>query len=237
MIKKIFFLVWALVPVGLLAFHYGPGQAAVARDQAAEELRRAQDLEAREEWKPAMEAYASVLTHLPATEIAARRQVQILRAKARMFSGELPEAIGDLEALQSEFIKAGAPVGQQRELRATLAMGQYYAGWLMRLESAPAEEWLAQVDNSRQNFKFLAEGSDAPDAEKYQKNLEAVVRLARMDLSELQALALPKQCQGCKNVSQKCRNQKESQCDKPGEKKPEDARKAGIGKRPDGTGS
>ena len=97
-------------------------------------------------------------------------------------------------------------------------------------------EWLAQVDNARQNFRYLAEQDREPASiEKHQKNLEATIRLARMDLSELQALPLPKNCQGCKNVSQKCRNQKESK--NPGEKKPEDARKAGVGKRPEGTGS
>jgi hypothetical protein len=58
-----------------------------------------------------------------------------------------------------------------------------------------------------------------------------------MDLSELQGLPLPKKCQGCKNCSQKCRSQKESRCKNPGDKKEEDARKAGVGKRPEGTGS
>jgi hypothetical protein len=55
-----------------------------------------------------------------------------------------------------------------------------------------------------------------------------------MDLSELQGMPLPKNCQGCKNVSQKCRSQREGQCKKPAEGKPKDARGASTGQRPRG---
>jgi hypothetical protein len=57
-----------------------------------------------------------------------------------------------------------------------------------------------------------------------------------MDLSEVQALPLPKKCQGCKNVCSKCRGQKKSNKPK-NMKKTEDARGASVGKRPDGKGS
>jgi hypothetical protein len=102
-----------------------------------------------------------------------------------------------------------------------LASAQYYAGWLMRLEGATTQEWLAETEQSRQNFRLLAEQTekDTVISEGYRKNLEAVIRLERMDLSELQGLPLPKQCQGCKNCSQKCRSQRESQCKNPGEQK------------------
>ena len=95
------------------------------------------------------------------------------------------------------------------------------------------------IEKARQNFRLLAEQSAKNDIENFEdnkKNLEAVVRLARMDLSELQALPLPKKCQGNKNVCSKCRGQKKSNKPKTGQKK-EDARGASVGKRPDGTGS
>ena len=83
----------------------------------------------------------------------------------------------------------------------------------MRLELAEKEEWMEPVEKARQNFRLLAEQSaktDTKASEEHQKNLEAVVRLSRMDLSELQAQPLPKKCQGCKNVCSKCRGQKKS---------------------------
>ena len=97
---------------------------------------------------------------------------------------------------------------------------------------------IEQTENARHNFRLLPEqtqGVQQGTAENYAKNLEAVIRLERMDLSELQGLPLPKQCQGCKDCSQKCRGQKASRCQQP--KEPKDARGAGVGKRPEGSGS
>ena len=44
----------------------------------------------------------------------------------------------------------------------------------------------------------------------HEQNLEATIRLARMDLSELKGLPLPKECNGNGNCAGKCRKQKES---------------------------
>ena len=165
-------------------------------------------------------------------------QLQLARANARIYVGELPEAMFAMEHLLDEAAK-GDDKKLENKVRASLASAQYYTGWLMRLELAEKEEWMEPVEKARQNFRLLAEQSaktDAKASEEHQKNLEAVVRLARMDLSELQALPLPKKCQGCKNVCSKCRSQKKSNKPKQGKKK-EDARGASVGQRPDGTGS
>ena len=77
------------------------------------------------------------------------------------------------------------------------------------------------LDKARQNFRLLAEEfskTDAKASKNHQKNLEAVVRLARMDLSDVQALPLPKKCQGNKNVCSKCQGQKKSNKPKEHEK-------------------
>ena len=129
------------------------------------------------------------------------------------------------------------------EVRSTLAKGQYYASWLMRLEGAEEAEWKIENESARQHYKWLeekaAEKGDVEATQMYQKNLETVIRLARMDLSELQGLPLPKECSSCKNCSQKRRKQRESRSKKPkeGEEPPKDARSAGSGQRPDESGS
>ena len=143
--------------------------------------------------------------------------------------------------LLATVLKQGADAQQTRDVRAALASAQYYAAWLMRLEGAPREEWTIEADQSRQNFRLLAEETaqtDPKGADAHRKNLESTIRLARMDLSELQALPLPKQCEGCKNCSQKCRSQRDSRNPEPKQQeKKQDARGASVGKRPDGTGS
>ncbi len=239
--KKILITVWLLVPIVLLAYHYGPGQKGLAKDQVAAKIEAAQHAEKSEDWRAAMAAYADALALLPTDQTATRYKLQLAQAKARIYTGELPEAMQDMEGLLADMLRANANAEQVREVRGNLATAQYYAGWLMRLEGATAEEWTAEVEQARQNFRLLAEETqkegNQTTALDHQKNLESTIRLARMDLSELQSLPLPKQCQGCKNCSQKCRSQRESKCKNPGPKEKEDARKAGVGKRPEGSGS
>ena len=236
--KNLFILLWALAPVALLAYHYGPGQAGLAREEAKASIRPALDFEAKKQWRQAIDAYNAALAALPDTETAKRQQLQLARANARIYIGELPEAMLAMEHLLNETAK-GSDSKLESKVRSSLASAQYYTGWLMRLELAEKKEWKEPLEKARQNFRLLAEQTaktDATASEDHQKNLEAVVRLARMDLSEVQALPLPKKCEGNKNVCSKCRGQKKS--NKPKDmKKKEDARGASVGKRPEGTGS
>lgn len=237
--RKLLITLWLLVPVILLAYHSGPGQSALARDKAAALARQASTFEKAGDWENALENYRNAAAALPPDDKVNQCKLRLAAANARMYTGELPEAMQDMDNLLTEMRKTGAPVNAEREVRGNLASAQYYAGWLMRLENAPTEEWMEQTENARQNFRLLAEqtqGVQPGTAEDYAKNLEAVIRLERMDLSELQGLPLPKQCQGCKDCSQKCRGQKASRCQQPKEKS-KDARGAGVGKRPEGSGS
>lgn len=235
--KKLLIYGWLLSPILLCAYHYGPGQAHLARHEAAQHLARATALEEKEDWAAARESYAAALAKMPATDKESRWQLRLAESKARMYAGELPEAMMDMETLLAGMQKENAPHAQMDAVRANLATAGYYAGWLMRLEGAPTEEWTLEVENARQHFRLLAEqhlDAQPGGAKPYQENLEATIRLARMDLSELEGLPLPSFCQGCNNVSQKCRSQRASQCKKPGEKQPKDARGAGAGQRPPG---
>ena len=233
--KNLLIFLWVLAPVALLAYHYGPGQAGLAREEAKASIQAAMDFKAKEQWPQAIDAYNEALAALPQNETAKRHQLQLARANARIYVGELPEAMLEMEHLLDETVK-GSDNDLQNKVRSSLASAQYYTGWLMRLELAEKKEWMEPLEKARQNFRLLAEQTDKTNAkasEDHQKNLEAVVRLARMDLSEVQALPLPKKCERNKNVCSKCRGQKNS--NKPKDmKKKEDARGASVGKRPDG---
>lgn len=237
--KRWFLPLWLLLPVALAAYHYGPGRAALGRDQAASRLAAAGRAEAAQDWPAAMAAYEEALAALPQDAAPARARVRLAQARARVFTGELPEAMGDLEGLMLD-VKADARLaGLEGAVREELASAQYHAAWLMRLEGADREEWTAQTEKARQNFRWLAEGALATRdarAEDHQRNLEATIRLAQMDVSELQALPLPKQCSGCKNCSQKCRAQRESK-QRQEAKEPKDARGSPQAERPAAGGS
>src|SRR6185295_4171510 len=144
-------------------FHYGPGQKHLLLDQVAEKVQAAKEAEKAEDWAVAVTAYEQALTLLPAEQKAERFKLQRAHANARMFAGDLPEAILELEGLLGEMLKQDASPQLTREVRGTLASAEYYAGWLMRLEGATAEEWTAQTEQARQNFRLLAEEAGAKE--------------------------------------------------------------------------
>jgi hypothetical protein len=245
--KKVLVLVWLLIPVLLIVLYYGPFQKYIALDRAADLIDTAMAAEADKEYARAVEAYAGAFAEVPEKDTHTRWQIQLAHARARMFSGELPEGMMALEDMLGTLQLRNAPGTLRRQVRSTLAMAQYYAGWLMRLEGAEPDEWTRQTEAARQNYRLLAEDSRDHEEkvimEDYQKNLEATIRLARMDLSELEALPLPEEICMCKNVSQKVRKQEKGKGKGKGkgigEQEPGDARSdgAGMNERPEGTGS
>ena len=186
-----------LVPVAL-AYHFGPGQTQQKLDATAKKLAEAQRLAAAEDRAAAVEAYSEALKLLPDGHADAARKIRLQRAKVQMLAKQLPEAHADLVSLVDELSgDAAADPNLLAEARSVLANSQYYLTWLMRLEGLPREVWEPEIESARQIYRHLAEHSqtrgDAAAAKTHLEDLESTIRLARMDLSELQGLPLPSQ--------------------------------------------
>lgn len=194
---------WLLVgSAAAVAHFFGPGVDGRKLDLAATHVRAAEAAVAAEDYAAAVEEYAAALKDLPEGRTAESRRIRLERAKAQMLARQLPEAHGDLRTLVDEIsADAGADAKLLADARSTLANAQYYTTWLMRLEGLGRDEWEPEIEASRQTYRLLAEDADrrgdAAAAAKHREDLESAVRLARMELSELQGLNLPKQCNGC----------------------------------------
>jgi hypothetical protein len=222
-----------LVPVAL-AYHYGPGQAQQKLDATAKNLAEAQRLAAAEDYAVAVEAFNDALKVLPDGHSESARKIRLQRAKAQMLAKQLPEAHADLTALVDELSgDTSADPKLLADARATLANSQYYLTWLMRLEGLTRDVWEPEIESARQIYRHLAEEArgDSAAAKTHLEDLEATIRLARMDLSELQGLALPCQCKCC--CSGKCKARNKS---RPPQLQKTDIRSAGSGNVPDNGG-
>jgi hypothetical protein len=202
---------WLFVGLAGLIFHLGPGRELEKQDVLNRNLTQARLNVDAQQWANAIDYFDDAIAGLSEKEVDLHRQLRLEKAKAQMMDAQLPEARLALEALLTEVMEGGnasSPLAQ--ETRLALASSQYYVTWLMRLEGVGREEWEPEIEAARQNYRILSEmadqTSDAGNAEKRREDLEAAVRLARMDLTELQALPLPSQCKGCK--SGKCRGKK-----------------------------
>jgi hypothetical protein len=189
---------WLLVPVGAWAYHEGPGQDLLKLDTVDTHLRRAHDSAAAQDWALAVTEYEAALKAMPKGQDAATQRARLELNKARMLAKQLPTAHAELTSLVNEL--AAAPASDATLLadsRSALANSQYYMTWLMRLEGQPREKWEPEVEAARQTYRLLAEQAeqqgDKAGAKQHKEDLESAVRLARMDIKDLQGLPLPSQ--------------------------------------------
>ena len=63
--KNLLIFLWALAPVALLAYHFGPGQTGLAREETKASIQAALDFEKKEQWQQAISAYNEALAVLP----------------------------------------------------------------------------------------------------------------------------------------------------------------------------
>ena len=217
---------WLLVPALAAAWHYGPGQDQLALDDVGTAADRAAAAVAARDWAAADEAYGQALTNLPAGHPSSAR-LRLEQAKAWMLGGKLHQAHEELPKLVEELESdPQAPATMLAEARSADANAKYYAAWLLRLEGETQDVWEPEIDAARQTYKLLA-GADNPAARQAHQDLEAAIRLARMDLSELQGLSLPCQCKCQGSCKGKCNGKGKKPGDKPKEPQKQDTRSAG----------
>src|SRR5262245_30708804 len=189
---------WLLVLPVAFAYHLGPGQTRMALDATATQLAAAERRAGDKDYAAAVDLYDQALKLLPADRKAEARRIRLERAKAMMLAKKLPEAHADLKALVDELQDdPSAEAALLAEARAVMANSQYYVTWLMRLEGLGRDAWEPEIESARQTYKLLAEQAerrgDRAAAQTHREDLESAIRLARMDLSELQGLPLPSQ--------------------------------------------
>jgi hypothetical protein len=191
-------VLWMLIPVGAFAYHLGPGQNNLKRDQVAQLLANAEVEVQNQDWAGAEALYKEALQLLPEDSIVAQRRARLELAKCQLNNQGLPQANEDLKVLVNELMEdPAADPGLLADARTALANSQYYITWLMRLEGRPEEVWEPEITSSQQLYRLLAvqaeEGDDLEMIKIRKSDVESAVKLARMDIGELQGLPLPSQ--------------------------------------------
>lgn len=196
--RSLFVVGWLCLGLAGLIYHLGPGVELRAKDRADQLARMAAEEATSGKWKLAVDNFDEALLSLPDGCDSVARRLRLEKAKVQMMSAQLPEAHDALPSLLAE-IKSEEPSNFKliNETQSVLASSQYYMTWLMRLEGLTKDEWGPEIEAARQNYRVVAQSAEALGdvelAHQRQEDLEAAIRLARLDLSELQALPLPSQ--------------------------------------------
>ena len=195
--RNILLSCWLVLPVGAWAYHEGPGRDCAALEATSAVAAAAYEAAEAGDWELAVREYQAALEALPADpdaydERVGHRLVLELN-KARMQSQGLIEARDELASLV-ETMQAAPDADDTllRDARQGLARAQFLKTWLMRLEGLDRKVWEPEIEAARQNWRWLAEQAPT-EAEKtlHCEDLEAAVRLARMEMEDLQGLPLP----------------------------------------------
>ena len=125
-------------------------------------------------------------------------RIRVSSAKAKLEGSKLIEAEKELEALVDELAEMDASYADLlEEAKEGHANTKFYITWLMRLEGYQRSDWEPEIESARQAYGRLAEQArargDEQRADEMLASLESAIKLARLDLDELQGLPLPSQ--------------------------------------------
>lgn len=244
--KRWLLLLWLLLPLPLLVWHYGPGQQWLARDRAHALIQRAQRAEAQTQWAEAEDLYRQAAGHLGQTDPRAKFQLDLALVRDRYRQGGAVEAIDGVDRLLADTSFPSQPAAVRREARELAGRIHYYAAWVMRLEGAQRELWMEEAELGRQNFRLLAESSLTAGQSNYaqvqQTNLESAVRLQRLSLIELMGRPLPEEGRGLtgQGLSEQMAKRRGQRGNRPGRGEMQEGPPgagAGVGRYPGGPGS
>lgn len=195
--KRWLLLLWLLLPLPVVVWHYGPGQKWLARDHAHTLIQKAQAQEASKNWSQAESLFREAAQRVGHAEPALRTQLDMAVVRLRYRQGHAVDAIDMADRLLADPKFHEQPAELQREARELAGRIHYHAAWVMRLEGAQKDLWMEEAELSRQNFRLLSEQSLAAGRTSYsqlqQTNLESSVRLERMSLTELMGKPLPEE--------------------------------------------
>jgi hypothetical protein len=191
--RNLLLVTWLALPIGAWAYHEGPGQDRLALDETAKILVDAHQAATTGDWAGAVRDYEEAIAKLPKDQESTSQRLRLELNKARMQAKGLSTAREELESLVDELTTDKKADPQLlAESRQALARAQFFTTWLMRLEGVSREEWEPEIEAARQNWRLLAEQSTTPEQkEQSSKDLEAAIRLSRIEIEDLQGLPLP----------------------------------------------
>lgn len=197
--KRWCLLLWLLLPLPVVVWHFGPGQKWLGRDQAHGLIQQAQQAERGKDWAQAERLFREALQRAGSEDPLLKARLEIALMRLRYRQGGAVEAIDLADRLTADPKLADLPAEVQREARELAGRIHYHAAWVLRLEGARRELWMEEAELARQNFRLLSEEgfarAEAVYATQQQTNLESAVRLERLSLVELMGRPLPEEGQ------------------------------------------
>ena len=217
----------------LIGFHFLQGRKIEARETADLIREAATQAELNGKHEVALSKFTEALKVAETLDPSLQLRLQLDVARVRIQSGESLEAAESLDSLLDRDQLKQMPLNLVRETRALAASAHYYAAYALRLENAPRDMWLDEIERSRQHFRNLTEsavrGATEKEGDAYGRALEAAILLERAGVYELNAKEVPQPCENARRkgiFKKKCDSCDKKNGKQPDEEKEENTRKS-----------
>jgi hypothetical protein len=224
--------VWLTFGLMLLGFHFLQGRKIEARETAESIRESATQAEKDGKYELALSKFTDALKLTETLDPSLHLRLQLDVARVRIQTGESLETAESLDSLLDRDQLKQMPASLVRETRALAASAHYYAAYALRMENAPRDMWLDEIERSRQHFRNLTEaavrGAGDPDADAYGRALELAILLERSSVYELNSREIPQPCENARRkgiFKKKC-----DSCDKKNGKQPDEEKEETKGK-------
>jgi hypothetical protein len=225
--------IWLTFGLMLIGFHLLQGRKIEARETAESIRESATHAEQNGKHELALTKFTEALKIAETLDPSLHLRLQLDVARVRIQSGESLETAESLDSLLDRDQLKHLPASLVRETRALAASAHYYAAYALRLENAPRDMWLDEIERSRQHFRNLTEGAvrnaSAEDTDAYGRALELAILLERASVYELNSKEVPQPCENARRkgiFKKKCDSCDKKNGKQPDEEKDENTRKS-----------
>ncbi len=222
--KRTLRIVWLIFAFVLLGFHLLQGRKIDAYETANSIRELGAKAESAGKYDLALRKFTEAIKVAEDADRSLQVRLQLDAARVGIQAGESLGIAETLDALIESEQATQLPKTLLRETRSLAASAHYYAAYALRLESAPRDMWLDEIERSRQHLRTLAENaanrSNHEEADTYGQALESAIRLERAGVFELNSKQIPKPCENARKkgiFKKKC-----EQCDKKNGKRSKD---------------
>ena len=193
--KKVVRVVWCLMPLGVILFHFTGGQRLLFAEKSIPLRLLGRTSELAGSYKKAVRYYLAAESAAHPEDLILRTRLRIDAARALMMEGSPLEAAEQMDILLEPRPGQPLPGTLVAEAKSTLGLALYYAAYTLRLESSFPDMWKDETDGACQIFKDLYNAEMKTDqktlAPFYARNLEASILLARARQGELASQPIP----------------------------------------------
>lgn len=230
--KRTLRIIWLVFALVLIGFHLLQGGKIEANETANTIREVGTKAEKAGDYDLALRKFNEALQVAEHADPSLQLRLQLDAARVGIQTGESLGIAEALDALIENQQTTQQPKGVMNETRSLAATAHYYAAYALRLENAPREMWLDEIERSRQHLRNLAESASnalqIEDADIYGRALEAAIRLERAGLFELNSKDVPAPCENARRkgiFKKKC-----EQCDKKNGRRTEEEKEEQPGK-------